>query len=274
MSDYLGFALKKARQKLKLTQKNASEGICAQSMLSAIENDKYIPNAMLLIKLCKRLNISLDEINLVKNFEIATNHDINTQLNELCNNHAYGELKNFLLDDSVIEQIQTATQLQSYYYYLGVAVYQIDNNLDETKRNLKLSLSSDESKKSNTQKSLALISLGLINAKQGNSTETNRLLKEAVTSLDDLEYEENLNVIYYLAALIYFELENMNKATLLIEKAIVYITNHNSHYMLANCYYLMACIAKKSGETDKQQEAQGKSSFLNELFGEKLNENL
>lgn len=274
MSDYLGFALKKARQKLKLTQKNASEGICAQSMLSAIENDKYIPNAMLLIKLCKRLNISLDEINLVKNFEIATNHDINTQLNELCNNHAYGELKNFLLDDSVIEQIQTATQLQSYYYYLGVAVYQIDNNLDETKRNLKLSLSSDESKKSNTQKSLALISLGLINAKQGNSTETNRLLKEAVTSLDDLEYEENLNVIYYLASLIYFELENMNKATLLIEKAIVYITNHNSHYMLANCYYLMACIAKKSGETDKQQEAQGKSSFLNELFGEKLNENL
>lgn len=274
MSDYLGFALKKARQKLKLTQKNASEGICAQSMLSAIENDKYIPNAMLLIKLCKRLNISLDEINLVKNFEIATNHDINTQLNELCNNHAYGELKNFLLDDSVIEQIQTATQLQSYYYYLGVAVYQIDNNLDETKRNLKLSLSSDESKKSNTQKSLALISLGLINAKQGNSTETNRLLKEAVTSLDDLEYEENLNVIYYLAALIYFEFENMNKATLLIEKAIVYITNHNSHYMLANCYYLMACIAKKSGETDKQQEAQGKSSFLNELFGEKLNENL
>lgn len=62
MATELGTILKHTRQSQRLTQKQLADGICSQSMLSAIEQNQYTPNAQLLIALCQRLNISLDEL--------------------------------------------------------------------------------------------------------------------------------------------------------------------------------------------------------------------
>ncbi|MFT8870561.1 helix-turn-helix transcriptional regulator, partial [Liquorilactobacillus nagelii] len=52
MKNQLGTSLKNIRQQQHLSQKDVARNICAQSMLSAIENGKYVPNAKLLINLC------------------------------------------------------------------------------------------------------------------------------------------------------------------------------------------------------------------------------
>lgn len=275
MNNQLGSSLKKIRKQQQLSQKEVAQNICAQSMLSAIENGKYMPSARLLIKLCNRLSVSLDEISLLNDFAITDNQDLNNQLTLLCNNHDYLALKEFLLNSKTIARVQTAEQTQAYYYYLGVACLHVNSSFTEAELNLKLAISSNEEIHfASPLKRLALISLSLIKAKQDLTNEATKLLAAATYTIEDSKYEENLNIVFYLAALINYELTDTKNSVSWLEKGIFFITKHDSHYMLANCYHLLAIIAKNSGNIDQQLEAQRRSNFLQELFGEKINENL
>lgn len=274
MSNQLGISLKKIRKQQKLSQKEVASGICAQSMLSAIENGKYMPNAHLLLSLCDRLSISLDEISLNKNFSISTSQKFNNVLSKLCNQHKYKQLKDFLLDTATIDKVQTAKQTQAYYYYLSVVNFQVDSNLTVAEKNLKLSMSSDEKIRIESALTrLGLISLSFIQAKKGLPKLASTLITKAMANMDNANYEENLNVIFYLAALTDYELKKTQEALKWITKGIAYIANHNSHYMLANLYRLFAQIAKENEQKGQHLEAQKRSDFLKNLFNEKVNEN-
>lgn len=274
MSNQLGISLRRIRKQQNLSQKEVSSGICAQSMLSAIESGKYMPNARLLLSLCDRLSIRLDEINLNKNFLISDEQKFNDVLSKLCNQHKYAELKDFLLDTKTIDKVQTTKQTQAYYYYLGVASFQVDSNLKDAEQNLKLSISSNDSVKTkSTLTRMGLVTLGFIQAKRGLPNQASALISKAMENVDEGNYEENLNIIFYLAALASYELKNLQKSLKWIENGITYITSHDSHYMLANLYRLLAQIAEEDGQIDRQLEARRQSDFLKKLFNEKVNEN-
>ncbi|MCM2437782.1 helix-turn-helix transcriptional regulator [Periweissella beninensis] len=274
LTNQLGSSLKEIRKQQKLSQKEVANGICAQSMLSAIETGKYMPNARLLLALCDRLAISLDEISLNSNFTISASQKFNKTLSKLCNEHKYVGLKTFLLDPVTIDNVQTAVEVQAYYYYLSVTNFQVDADLRFTEQNLKLSLSNDEKgTMQSTLTRLGLASLGLIQAKKGLSTSDTTLVIKAMTNIEQANYVENLNIIFYLVALTNYELKNIQGALKWVTKGIAYITGHNSHYMLANLYRLVAQIAKENEQADQQLEAQQRSNFLKNLFNEKINEN-
>ncbi|KLD56880.1 hypothetical protein WP50_37765 [Lactiplantibacillus plantarum] len=76
----LGTALKQARKAQQLNQKQAARGICAQSMLSAIENDRYVPNARLLLALCQRLGVAVSTLSLADDFEISAEQAFNDRV--------------------------------------------------------------------------------------------------------------------------------------------------------------------------------------------------
>ena len=117
----LGTALKQARKAQQLNQKQAARGICAQSMLSAIENDRYVPNARLLLALCQRLGVAVSTLSLADDFEISAEQAFNDRVRQMCNAHQYQQLKDWLLQPTTLEHVQTDEQTQAYYYYLGVA---------------------------------------------------------------------------------------------------------------------------------------------------------
>lgn len=268
----LGSTLKKIRKQQHLSQKEVSEGICAQSMLSAVENDQYVPNAALLIKLCKRLSISLDRFSLADNFDISSAAKFNQTVETLCNQHEYLKLKTFLLDPSTANQVETAAQTQAYYYYLGVAQFQADQNLDAAQANFRLSISSAEEKgRLSTLTRLGLISLAVIKAKYRQQVSTDKLVKQSLDAIETANYEENLNILFYLSALIAYEFQKNTLALSRVNQAIDFITQHNSHYMLANCYRLIAQIAADAGDRERQLEATQRQKFLTELFHEHVN---
>jgi transcriptional regulator with XRE-family HTH domain len=137
VKNQLGTSLKNIRQQQHLSQKDVARNICAQSMLSAIENGKYVPNAKLLINLCERLSISLNDISLLNDFEISNNQKLNQNLTVVCNSHEYSKLKTFLTNPETIKQIQTSAQIQAYY--LAVANLHVSSNLTAAEQSLKLS---------------------------------------------------------------------------------------------------------------------------------------
>ncbi|WEV38467.1 helix-turn-helix transcriptional regulator [Lactobacillus sp. ESL0680] len=271
MANQLGQALKTARQTKKMTQKETAENICAQSMLSAIENGKYVPNAKLLIELCQRLGIELNTISLASNFAISSQPSLNTKLDKLCNLHDYEQLRAFLLKKATINQLQTAAEEQAYYYYLAITDFQIDHNLIAAKQNLKLALACNETGSlTSVLMRLTLISLSLVNLEQGQKKESEQLLAKALADINQINYSENLNVLFYLAALINYQAGKIRAAVDWLDRGVTYITEHNSHYMLANCYFLLAKIAQKTGQEDQALENEHKSRFLSELFTEKI----
>ena len=58
----IGQVLKEFRKEHGMTQKDLSQGICSQSVLSRIENDEEIPNIIVIQQLCHRLGITIDQL--------------------------------------------------------------------------------------------------------------------------------------------------------------------------------------------------------------------
>mgnify|MGYP007038247431 CR=1 FL=1 len=59
------------------------------------------------------------------------------------------------------------------------------------------------------------------------------------------------------------KLGEFTKSVTMLNKGIAFITKHDSHYMLANCYYLMAILAGKMGQDDKKIEAGNRQDLFN-----------
>lgn len=265
----LGAVLKELRKEKKLTQRELAEGICAQSMLSAIENDVYIPNANLLIKLANRLEVNLNQISLAINYNISTKDNYNQTVDKLCNNHQYQKLLNFLQQNRVIDDLETASQYQSYYYYLGVAQLQT-NTIDEALQSFKLSLTEINHLQLDTISRLAYLAIGYIYALQNKKITAVDNIDLAFRNWNEFSYDENQNILYYLAALIYFKLNDYQNSTAYLVDGITFIAKHDSHYMLANCYFLMARLSQEAHQDDKLLEASRRKDLFTELYGEKV----
>jgi len=268
----LGTTLKQVRQHQHRSQKTVAAGICAQSMLSAIENDRYTPNAKLLLALCHRLDISLDEISLATDFAISGDEQLNAHMQRLCNQHRYQELADFLTAPSTQDAVTTAQQTQAYYYYLGVAQLHIDPTLTAAEQNLQFAATMTEERTPTTLTRLALTSLATVHAKQRRPASAAQLITQALANLDQSPYEENNNILFYLAALTAYFLQDAAVATERLLAGITYITDHDSHYMLANSYRLLAELAERAGHANDAEAARQKQQFLSDLFHEKVPE--
>lgn len=266
----LGTTLKRVRKQQGRSQKDVATGICAQSMLSAIENDRYTPNAKLLVALCRRLAISLDEISLATDFAISGDDDLNTRMQALCNQHRYQELRDFLSAPETIAAVTTAQQTQAYYYYLGVAQLHVDAKLDDAKQNLQFAMTMTEERMPTMLTRLAMASLATVQAKQGLRHSATQLSDQALAAIEQAPYEENSNIIFYLAALTAYFLQDATLATQQLLAGIDYITARNSHYMLANSYRLLAKIADRAGRENEATDARQKQQFLTDLFHEQV----
>lgn len=267
----MGESLKQARKRVGLTQKSAAEGICTQSMLSAIERGKYVPSATILLSLAKKLGINLDEFSLRENYDIGESAQINERMERLCNAHEYERLLRFLETVTVLDAIQTQAQTQAYYYYLGVARFQTQVSNAQASQALSMSLASaPSSRHGDTLSRLAVIAQGVIDAKAGRVAQAHEAVSTALHNLSASPYDENQNVMCYLAALISFEVGNEVAAARNCDDAIAFIASNGSHYMLANCYALLARVALLSEKNDEAVESKKRSQFLAQLFDEKV----
>ncbi|WP_317913255.1 helix-turn-helix transcriptional regulator [Carnobacterium maltaromaticum] len=266
-----GEILRLTRKKVGISQKQLSEGLCSQPMISSIEKGIYVPNGKLLVALCERLGINSHLLVLHDHYEIGQNKDISKHAEELCSAHDYQGLYNFLQQDDVLEEIDTDEQIQAYYYYLGCSLYHVKNQLDECEDSFKLSVAEiNSSKKLSTLSRLCYASLGLVNCKKGRITIMEEYLQKSYTDIATDIYEENGNVIFYLNAFSYFEIKNYQRAYKLVNDGIKYILKNNSHFMLANMYYLLAMISSETEELNIEKSAKEKSETLEEIFGETI----
>lgn len=203
MQTDLGSVIKDERKRQHLTQKQLATGICSQPMLSGIEKGTYTPNAKLLIALCNRLKISLNKISLAQNFAIGTSDNLNQRLASLCNAHDYQRLLAFLERQEVLDHIETDEQLQAYYYYHGVANFQINDSITDAEDDFKMSLTNARETGNSVLTRLGHVSLAVVEAKLGHRDATDKLVNESLEGIHNINYEEDLNIIFFICLVSY-----------------------------------------------------------------------
>lgn len=242
-------------------------------MLSEIENGRYVPNAMILLALSKRLGISLDELSLASDYAVGSSQALNERMAVLCRNHEYRKLLRFLESRTVVDAVGTPAQTQSYFYYLGIAHYQTHQGVHVARQAFDMSLASSPVKRHTDALSrLTASAISVMEAAEGRATSARDVARTATAGLDSMPFEENANVIVYLHAYVEYLLGDMLSAAGLASEAIGFITRHDSHYMLANCYALAAQIAlvmHDDADADAEQSRHN-AEFLAGLFGEKV----
>jgi transcriptional regulator with XRE-family HTH domain len=241
----LGDILRETRQQQQLSQSEISEDICSQSTLSEIEHNKYIPNTQLLINLCERLAVDFDDLCLVGSFQICREKYFNQKAASFYHKRNYQQLQAFLNRPTVLEMVQNDQQTQAYYFYLALCSLHLDRGFDKAKEYLKLSLAcSTNGRKQSTLTRLGNITLAYVYAQQGLKTSTFDQIKLAFRHLEKSNYDENLNLLFYIAALSYFHISKFDLAIQTLEEGIKFALSNNSHSMMINSLYLMANIAE------------------------------
>lgn len=261
----IGSVIKQARSTQKMTQKDLAAGICAQSMISAIENGRYAPNATLLLSLARRLHLDLNQFSLATHYPISGVATLNATCERLCRAHRYADLASFLQTEAVLAQLETKTQLQAYYYYLAVTRYQT-GALAAAKTALKLALVEAPKQSKDTLTRLCLMVQALVSIELGAKPTALQNLKHALKGLEQLSYVENQNVLYYLGSLVYFKMGAQMTAVQLLSKGITFIADHDSHYLLANCYFLLARLS----DQPMAATATTRSAIFEALYHEKI----
>ncbi|RXK17240.1 helix-turn-helix domain-containing protein [Macrococcus sp. DPC7161] len=126
----LGTRIRQRRKELNLTQAQLAHGICTQSQVSKIEKNEMVPLSNLLIKMAKKLKISIDE--LVGNPYEQTSYMINkNDIDQLLLLRQYQELADYL---AVINYSKLTIEDRVYVAYLKLiitAALNGDNVLDQ-----------------------------------------------------------------------------------------------------------------------------------------------
>lgn len=189
----LGELIKHKRKELGLTQKELSDGICTQALISRIEKGDIVPKKAILDKLGKRLNLEKNELN-----QVTTKTKYNDDV---------AQIKRTIRRYLAKRDYETIELLLSNNQFI---IQRIDNENDEAFFSwIKASLQD----KLYNKKDLALKTLNNISLKE----------------LDDELVIEILNAI----GVIYYKSENFNKALNVFRNAVNIIEEHINYKVQA-----------------------------------------
>jgi len=260
----LGQNLKQARRAKQLTQKQLAAGICAQSLISAIEAGDYLPNAVVFARLCQRLGLSMDQAVLAHYPEITQQVAFNRQVEQMCNQHDYRALADYLATSELASHLITDRDLAIFYYYRGVANYQGRHDASGAQRDLKLSLTLIDER--DGLRPLILSASGCFNLQAGHVKLGQQQFEQAQQLIAALPYDENFNCVAYQLGLCQFKAGQFDLATQTLQAGVQLITKQQSHYLLADTLVLMAAALDQRGEKIAAQTAQAEGQLLAALF--------
>ncbi|MDG2984957.1 helix-turn-helix domain-containing protein [Latilactobacillus curvatus] len=258
----MGRKLATVRRAQGLSQHQLAQDICSQPMISHIENGTYIPNAILLAKLCERLNMPLEQALLSHYPEIDQQPEFNQQIKQLCNAHDYRGMLDYLDATGLAEHLELATDLQTYYYYHGIAVFQELHTTTDSLRELQMALDYTFTPRQQVLTPTEILILSSISFIKS-TPHTNQTDFEHVLAIVNAgrftHYDENINILFYLYSLALYQDHHFQKAFAIANQGIDWLSNHDSHYMLADLFLLVACTIKKE---PRQKIDFCRSSFL------------
>ncbi|WP_086350657.1 helix-turn-helix domain-containing protein [Candidatus Enterococcus clewellii] len=257
------------RKKKAWTQAELAERICSQSEISLIEQGKRTPSYDVLLKLCSRLNISIEDITekSIDHIELLTTAF--QRLNFLMLNREYEKMDRLLTDQTIWHAAYEKTDRQRLLYYQGIyTCFHLKENA-EALNILKLGLTETLSLKDKNlheiltrkkifQKTETLLigSIGAVLHLDKKYKEAEPFFVTACNNINDQAFRDHpseLAIIYYSASKNY---KYLNKHIQALEMAVTGKNWVLSHHSTARLPELLYEIAENYRILDKQERAE------------------
>ncbi|MFJ8461231.1 helix-turn-helix domain-containing protein [Lysinibacillus xylanilyticus] len=251
----IGNSIKSIRLSMGLSQKDLCEGICSQGMLSLIEQNKHVPNATLLSKICLKLNIQMDELQQNWDSELIIKSQIREKLANLFYSRKYEEINNILNTSELHANFYTKLDKQLIIFYkavyLGFIKKEFESSFELLEKSLHLTYFSNKRNYS-YQEMLIMCNLGIVLIELGLNQEAfiyfNKLMEDIETNMQ-VKSEPKLTLIYLNISNAYSKINNHKESLRIVNKGIKWANkvSINTQYRLAYLYYEKAFNEQKLG---------------------------
>lgn len=196
---FLGNVIKEQRQKLHLNQQTLADGICTQAVISRIENQNISPSVEVLIQLCQKLSLTLND--LFSEFSKLPSKNLNldklNQIDDFIQNQKISEAEQ--LSDS-IDIVNYSINNQAHYHFQLATIDYLQMNLDEAIFQYNLILQSLDHKSNKLWKFLALIGLAMIYQKRTDHDKVKYFIDTAEKIFNSIQAPNDNLYYYYLQA--------------------------------------------------------------------------
>ncbi|WP_125762357.1 helix-turn-helix domain-containing protein [Companilactobacillus hulinensis] len=259
------------RKELGLSQKELSNGVCTQATLSKFENNGKIPSLKILIQLCNRLDLSLDDVMGVND---SKSKKIVKSMNKVEFNlitYEYADSWDIInkIDTKLIKDDNDA--LLQYYYLKGILNVLDDGDLFDSVFDFNQILTNYDSEGKTIFTFLAYTGMGMVYAKQNDSTKSEYYFSKVFNDIYGMEIE-NVNQIWryisiiFYCALYYSDQHDFETANTLLNYGIKVGADNHVTYYIARLYAQLAindCAVH--GSSDEMLELLTKARVFSEF---------
>ncbi|MFJ7733154.1 helix-turn-helix domain-containing protein [Lysinibacillus sp. NPDC097231] len=241
----IGTKIRSLRLSKGLSQKELSEGVCSQSMLSQIEKNKHTPNFHLLAKLCERLEVPLDELSEYTTTELTIKKNLKEKLSALFYQRKYEEIYGLIKSHHLHSFFYTPLDLQLLLFYkalyYGFTKGEHHKAYEILEEALYITYYENKSNLS-YQEIIILNNLGIFIAKMEMFIESFRYFEIILQDIDTntkIENDPKITLIYFNIANAYSKYGEYEKALKVSIQGIQWANkpNVNTQLRLSHLYY-------------------------------------
>lgn len=233
------------RKEMGLSQKELSKGVCTQATLSKFENNGKIPSMKILIQLCNRLGIALDEI-------IGINGNGSKKLVKMMNtaefNLIISDYQNSwkILNSIELDSLKDDKQATMQYYYLqGYLNVLDDGDLLEAVFDFNQIIAVLDPKGETIFTFLAFVGLGMVYAQQSDDDKSEYYFSKVFNDIYGMPIDDvtkiwrYINIIFY-CAIYYSNRREFETANALLRYGVKVCEDNHVTYYIARIYQQLA----------------------------------
>lgn len=273
----IGDKIKEMRLKKGLTQAELAEGICTQASISNLESNASMPSLLLLLEIGSRLHIEFSELSdyvfQTKNPSTVVFEQVRLLRSQFKDKEAYELLK----EKMSVDKLETAYDLQHYYYYIGITNLIGNSEFSDALYHFTLALSVENDGNNGFLDVLITNGIGLTYFMQKEQDKALTYFEKSLTQLDHylnqpVPVKENIEImkIYFTTAKFYSEIGEYNRALELCNLGIALQKSEHTNYDLDRLYYEKAFNLFQLGNQKKAEKYYFCASLLAQMSGNKI----
>ena len=267
----LGETLKKLRKTQRMTQKMLAEGICAQSVISRVENNEELPNVVILKQICQRLDVTMDQLMQVESQEINEINDQFYSIHQQFIQRKYVKVMALIKDETLVNSLYLEHDFQLYDYYSSVCAFYVEQKPIKALELLKKAISYTHNRENPNISPIEIqmmADLGRMYQKNEQFDLAQMKLEKAYRLIEVLPCDRKtfeLNKIYYYLGELLFELKRYSEAAKIVREGMAAARKCCSYYYLEELFELNGRLLQISGQTSEGNEYFKRAKMLQRI---------
>lgn len=264
---FLGSVIYDKRRSLNLTQGDLANGVCNQNTISKMEKHNMTPQIEVLIKICQRLDLSLNDV--FSDFS----SDFKQERIFVLDSIEQSVLLNDILESfdklAIVKDNLNSKDMAQFYFIEGLLNFwqgslEVSSfNLDKVVQETKLDDDNIYTLLSQLVKAMIFLTQGYADMSEYYCTTISKALKENL----NIANAQGIEILFLCKTLgmIYTELNETDAAIEISKRGIAYANEKHLSYFIDELNYNIALALKQKGDNDQEFQKYQKIAYYSAI---------